>query len=90
MAVLAVSKLYADREVIKQGSYYTAHVSAMTAEGLHSKSDIAAELAHRDIVIAKLKQAIGTISYKAENIGSSEWEEAVWTIRGIAMKALNE
>jgi hypothetical protein len=29
-------------------SYYSAHISAMTAEGLHNKSDIAAELAVRD------------------------------------------
>lgn len=47
-------RLYADRDIINQGPHYVAHVSAMTKEGLHSKSDIAAELAHRDIVIAEL------------------------------------
>lgn len=37
----------------KQGSYYCRHVNAMTTEGLHAKSDIAAELAWRDSVITE-------------------------------------
>ena len=47
-------KLYGDRSVEELGEYYTKHLSAMTSEGLHSKSDIAAELAYRDYVIDKL------------------------------------
>lgn len=47
-------KQYADRDRQAQGGYYVTHVGAMTAEGLHSKSSIAAELAHRDIEIARL------------------------------------
>lgn len=47
-------KQYADRDRQAQGSYYVTHVGAMTAEGLHSKSSIAAELAYRDIEIARL------------------------------------
>ena len=35
--------------------YYCAHVMAMTAEGLHSKSDIAVQLAWRDKRIDELK-----------------------------------
>lgn len=35
--------------------HYSAHVSAMTSEGLHSKSDIASELAFRDKEIARLR-----------------------------------
>lgn len=38
----------------EQGGYYFRHVNALTAEALHSKSDIAAELAHRDIQIDQL------------------------------------
>ena len=49
---------YAERDILKQGNYYMRHVAAMTAEGLHNKSDIAAELAHRDMEIARLKAAI--------------------------------
>ena len=45
---------YAERDCIEQGAYYMNHVMAMTVEKLHSKSDIAAELAHRDIQIDKL------------------------------------
>lgn len=53
-----MSKNYADRDIValdKAGDYYVRHVSAMTAEDLHSKSDIAAELGHRDMVIDRLK-----------------------------------
>ena len=46
---------YKDRDIIKLAEYYTTHVQAMTAEGLHSKSDIAAELAHRDVQIDRLR-----------------------------------
>ena len=49
---------YADRDIIAQGEYYVRHVSAMTGEDLHNKSCIAAELAHRDIEIAKLKEQL--------------------------------
>lgn len=49
-------KLYAERDIISQGRVYTNHVFQMTREGLHSKSDIAAELAHRDIQLAELQK----------------------------------
>lgn len=51
-------KHYAERDHMAQdaaGNYYSQHVSAMTAEGLHAKSDIAAELAHRDMEIDRLR-----------------------------------
>lgn len=51
-------KLYAERDIIEQGDYYFRHASAMTGEGLHSKSDIAAELAHRDIQIDRLREQL--------------------------------
>lgn len=38
--------------------HYAKHVFAMTAEGLHSKSDIAAELAYRDAEIDRLTQEL--------------------------------
>lgn len=53
-----VIKRYAERDVMgldKAGNYYCANVEAMTAEGLHDKSDIAAELAYRDHRCAKLE-----------------------------------
>lgn len=51
-------KHYAERDVIRQGQHYINHVEAMTAEGLHSKADIAAELAHRDIEIERLRKLV--------------------------------
>jgi hypothetical protein len=37
------------------GGYYTRHVEAMTAEGLHAKGDIAAELGWRDMRLDRWK-----------------------------------
>jgi hypothetical protein len=51
-------KHYAERDIIAQGNYYMRHLMAMTAEKLHSKSDIAAELAHRDMVIDDLTRIV--------------------------------
>lgn len=42
------------------GGYYSRHVDAMTRFGLHSKSDIAGELAWRDYRIAELERALST------------------------------
>lgn len=53
-----MEKHYAERDIFKQGDYYTKHVSAMTGEALYSKSAIAAELAHRDIEIDRLRAAL--------------------------------
>lgn len=46
-----MAQQYAERNIInldRQGNFYSLHVAAMTAEKLHDKSDIAAELAQRD------------------------------------------
>ena len=51
-------KIYAERDIIGQGEYYPKHVCHMTYEGLHDKSAIAAELAHRDIEIDDIKATI--------------------------------
>lgn len=53
-----LGKLYADRDHAAQGDYYMRHLDAMTREGLHAKSDIAGELAHRDIEIQQLRQLL--------------------------------
>jgi predicted RNase H-like nuclease len=59
-AKLARVDQYAERDAFaldKAGGYYMRHLSAMTAEGLHAKSDIAAELAWRDMEIDRLRSA---------------------------------
>lgn len=58
-------KHYAPRDVVqldKEGNYYCRHVSAMTTENLHSKSDIAAELAWRDNQIDELKEQLRKVT----------------------------
>ena len=62
---------YADRNHEAQGLHYIIHVSAMTAEGLHRKSAIAAELAHRDIEIARLKAENATLREALEEAPKS-------------------
>ncbi len=59
-------KFYADRDVIKQGQVYVNHVLHMTSEALHSKSDIAAELAHRDIELAALRETCARLEGEVE------------------------
>lgn len=54
-------KRYADRKPWLLEPYYSAHVAAMTAEGLHEKSDIVAELAARDLEIARLRSALSKV-----------------------------
>ena len=52
-----MTKQYSDRDIMaldQAGDYYLRHVQAMTREQLHTKSDIAAELGHRDLVIEQL------------------------------------
>lgn len=51
-------KLYADRDAMALGQRYIDHVSAMTTEGLHAKSDIAAELAWRDLQIDRVSDLL--------------------------------
>jgi len=63
-----MSNLYADRDIIEQGDHYSKHVSAMTSEGLHSKSDIAAELAHRDIQLEQAEARVAELSNLCERL----------------------
>ena len=47
-----------NRDPRSMGKFYTKHISAMTEEGLYEKSDIAAELAWRDMQLAEAKLEI--------------------------------
>lgn len=51
-------KLYIHDDHMEQGNVYMKHLSAMTKEQLHSKADIAGELAGRDIIISKLTKLL--------------------------------
>lgn len=71
-----MKNLYAERDAMQldqAGGFYCQHVRAMTAEGLHSKSDIAAELGWRDMQIAKLE------SYR---IAFTEWHNKTGWVQG--------
>lgn len=62
------NKLYAERDEMALGQFYVDHVCAMTAEGLHEKSDIAAELAWRDARINEIKGQRDSLSLKYDEL----------------------
>lgn len=71
-----MSKQYAERDIEsldEAGGFYSRHVSAMTGEGLHTKSSIAAELGHRDMVnselLGALQQCIPHLREQSKNDG---------------------
>lgn len=64
-------KHYAEREIDEldfAGGFYSAHISAMTSEGLNSKSAIAAELAFRDFTIAQMQEYIMRLENKVDEL----------------------
>lgn len=65
---VAVLREYADRDHEQLGEHYVKHVAAMTAEGLHAKSDIAAELAWRDQRIASLTAELEAVRRDAARL----------------------
>ena len=57
-------KLYGERDPMAQdeaGGYFARHMHHMTTENLHSKAEIAEELAHRDIQIEAKDQRIAEL-----------------------------
>ncbi len=55
---MTTAKLYPPQDPIKLGAHYTRHIAAMTTEELHSKADIAEQLAWRDLEIEHLRLAV--------------------------------
>lgn len=65
--------LYKERDAMEldaAGGFYCQHIMAMTSEQLHSKSDIAAELGYRDMVVAGLLVALQYLVEIYDNDGS--------------------
>ena len=59
-------RLYSERDLYALGNDYIKHTQHMTSESLHSKSDIAAELAVRDIQIRQQAAEIERLKSEAE------------------------
>lgn len=63
-------KLYAERDIEgldEDGNFYFKHVMAMTSEGLHGKSAIAAELGYRDSKIVELQARLEAAMTERDN-----------------------
>lgn len=86
-----MNKLYGERNLEELGQHFTNHLSAMTSEDLHSKSDIAAELAYRDSVIEKLNNDIENYIIEIEgiNILNDEINSLNDTISDLNVQILN-
>lgn len=84
---MSTVNLYACRDAMwldQQGGHYVRHVDHMTREGLHSKSDIAAELGWRDYQIAELTRQVSALQLSHDNIinslgikGDGPWSKLV-------------
>lgn len=70
-------------EALMGTKHYGVHIHAMTAEDLHSKSDIAVELAWRDLRIEQLVGENAALTDKAASELSNSWllHRAVMTIQ---------
>ena len=71
--------LYAQRDHTALGEYFTDHMEGLTAEGLRAKSAIAAELAHRDLMIDTLRAEVERLTREA-----AEWQPIETAPRGPA------
>ena len=69
-------KLYAERDVIGLGDFYSQNASAMTREGLHNKAYIAAELGWRDREIHRLQARVAHLEYVANLVRNDLLERA--------------
>lgn len=76
-------KLYADRKPWELEPYYCNHVAAMTAEGLHEKSAIAAELAWRDKEINRLCEKVEDLE---ATLSASDESSGYWRSRTLALE----
>ena len=92
------NNLYAERDIEaldELGSFYSKHISAMTAESLHSKSAIAAELGYRDMLITELVVAMQQIIECYDSADGKVWttsskRRALDNARAAVNKALGE
>lgn len=78
---MSEQKQYAERDHLtldKRGGYYIRHVMAMTAEGLHAKCDIAAELAWRDAEIDRLNAELRAKASAVEAVSMDDAFDAIY------------
>ena len=72
------------------GGYYGRHVSAMTSEGLHRKSAIAAELGYRDSVIDALRaenaELVAALERLSTPVGLTSYGDALANARDLLAK----
>ena len=61
--------MYPERDSRELGTYYTDHLLAMTAEGLHHKSDIATQLAWRDKELDETRALLASLLEGADEKG---------------------
>ncbi|UIL51563.1 hypothetical protein LZU96_15195 [Pantoea agglomerans] len=86
-----MKKHYSKRDLLEMdraGNHYGNHVMAMTAEQLHSKSDIAAELGWRDMQIAALEAKVKQLEWDSVFIPKNI--ETALAVMGVALPESKE
>ena len=68
----------------RAGGYYFRHVCAMTREGLHLKSKIAAELGYRDMEIDRLKGELKALTAAMPEIAEALGDETLTNVSQVA------
>lgn len=83
-----MGKQYAERDIEsldEAGGFYSRHVSAMTGDGLHTKSSIAAELGYRDMVNSELLEALRRMLRAGQK---QNWDERYESEMSLARAAI--
>jgi hypothetical protein len=84
------TKLYTHHEdPVALGDHYIRHCEAITVEDLHSKSDIAAELAWRDREIERLRLALDVIAARADILRHEGYMQQATAIEDALREASN-
>jgi len=81
-------KIYAERDLMaldKEGNHYCRHISAMTSEGLHSKSDIAAELGWRDMQITELQRKVEALAVENASLKAVSDDRRQFIMSGVQL-----
>lgn len=86
MSTQTNSMLYQKHSAEDLGADYIAHVMAMTSEGLHSKSDIAVQIAWRDAELRRLNSERDQLRAFAQEIMDG-WPD-VGTLDGFDLQEL--
>lgn len=87
---IGLDDAYADRDSESLGEHFMRHLDRMTVEKLHSKSAIAAELAHRDTLIDRATSEIARLQANEHSLVLDESDQECLRIGRAIQRAAGE